>query len=181
MMNASQVWTPWDLGFDWGSNKKQITFEQRLEDLEAYKEEHGHINVKESEDKSLYGFCKHIRNARNHPGKSKTLINEERIASLDALGFKWSIERGGMSCIVGDVVAGLERQKKQMSNSKHQNEYSKEFSELNSEEFAASISLASGNLKTKTAANQSLDQMREDCASKQSSVEDSNKRKIAEV
>ena len=85
------------LGFEWNLNsdtkekhmKQRKSFEQRIEDLKAYKEEHGHVNVKRSENKSLYGFCFSIRYARINPEKSTTLINEERIASLDALGFDW--------------------------------------------------------------------------------------------
>ena len=76
------------LGFDWAVKEQAATksFEQRIEDLQAYKEKNGHANVKKSEDKSLYGFCQHMRQARNNPRKSKNmLIDEERIASLDAL------------------------------------------------------------------------------------------------
>ena len=43
-----------------GRNKKRgkyTTFKQRLADLKAYKEKHGHINVKADEDKALYQFC----------------------------------------------------------------------------------------------------------------------------
>ena len=84
------------LGFDWAVKEQAATksFEQRIEDLQAYKEKNGHANVKKSEDKSLYGFCQHMRQARNNPRKSKNmLIDEERIASLDALGFTWSAGR----------------------------------------------------------------------------------------
>ena len=81
------------LGFEWTPEAQRIEdlkrFAQRMDDLRAYKERHGHVNVKGSEDKSLYTFCQHMRHARNYPGKSNTLINEERIASLDALGFEW--------------------------------------------------------------------------------------------
>ena len=72
---------------------KDSPFEQRLEDLRAYKEKHGHVNVKESADKSLYTFCRDTRHARNNPEKSTTLINDARIASLNALGFEWSMNR----------------------------------------------------------------------------------------
>ena len=71
------------------NSDRKNSFEQRIEDLEAYKEKRGHVNVKQSEDKRLYNFCNHMRRARNNPEKSKTLINEKRIASLDALGFGW--------------------------------------------------------------------------------------------
>ena len=64
-------------------------FEQRMNDLREYKEKHGHVNVKKSDDRSLYDFCYNIRKARNNPGKSRMLISEERIESLDTLGFDW--------------------------------------------------------------------------------------------
>ena len=51
----------------------------------------GHVNVKRGEDKSLNQFCYDFRKARNNPGKTNTLINEKRIASLDALGFDWRL------------------------------------------------------------------------------------------
>ena len=43
---------------------KRKLFDQRVADLQAYKEKHGHANVKKSDDKSLYDFCKHMRRAR---------------------------------------------------------------------------------------------------------------------
>ena len=79
------------LGFDWSVREQgEKSFKQRMDDLQAYKEKHGHINVKQSEDKSLHQFCNHMRYARKHPEKSTTFINEERTVSLDALGFDWS-------------------------------------------------------------------------------------------
>ena len=81
------------VGFVWTVKEQAAkkSFEQRIADLKAYKEKHGHVNVKQSEDKSLYKFCNDMRRARNHPEKSTMLINEERIASLVHLGFNWSM------------------------------------------------------------------------------------------
>ena len=73
---------------------RRPSFAQRIEELRVYKEKNGHVNVKGNEDKSLYSFCSHVRRARNNPGKTNTLINNDRIASLDALGFDWSINSG---------------------------------------------------------------------------------------
>ena len=67
---------------------KPGAFAQRIEDLRAYKEEHGHVNVKAGEDKRLYNFCHQMRLACI--GKSSMHINDYRIASLDALGFDWN-------------------------------------------------------------------------------------------
>ena len=77
-----------------GDKKKRtrVSFQQRLDELKAYKDEHGHTNVKKSEDKSLNEFCNNIRYAHNHPDKSAMLMNEERIASLNALGFEWTVK-----------------------------------------------------------------------------------------
>ena len=70
------------------------SFEQRIEDLQSYKEKHGHTNVKEKEYRSLYLFCSNYRHARNNPGKDRVAvrIDEERIASLDAMGFVWNMK-----------------------------------------------------------------------------------------
>ena len=84
------------LGFDWSIQDQATkkTFAQRIEDLRAYKKKHGDIYVKEKKDRSLYDFCQKIRKARNNPEKSTTLINDDRIASLDALGFDWRTSKG---------------------------------------------------------------------------------------
>ena len=84
------------LGFDWtvadrGVVKETKSFEQRIEDLHAYKEHYGHVRVKVSNDRSLYYFCNEMRKARKNPEKSRMVLNDERIASLDALGFDWSV------------------------------------------------------------------------------------------
>ena len=84
------------LGFDWSVSERQAvkSFEQRIENLQAYKEKHGHVNVKEGEDKSLYNWLGDVRRARKHPEKSDRFITDDRIASLDALGFEWSLDGG---------------------------------------------------------------------------------------
>ena len=53
------------LGFEWAPQSKMIKpFEERVEELAAYKAKHGHPKVKKSEDKSLYEFCHTVREAR---------------------------------------------------------------------------------------------------------------------
>jgi len=78
------------LGFDWILKKgNQMPFERRIEQLKAYKEKHGHLNVTQNEDKKLAAFCHHIRFSRRNPEKRGTKLTDDRIASLDALGFDW--------------------------------------------------------------------------------------------
>ena len=79
-----------------GQKKKRnsrVSFNDRLEDLKAYKEKNGHLNVKEKDDdKSIYRWCRNIRSARRKPGKGTMKLTQERIAALDAIGFDWRSE-----------------------------------------------------------------------------------------
>ena len=70
-----------------GPNRKHIPFSERVAALKAYKKKHGHINVVQSDDASLRQWMKNIRH-RYAKGKGRTLT-EDRIASLNALGFDW--------------------------------------------------------------------------------------------
>ena len=70
-------------------SRKSVSFEQRIEELRVYKEKHGHINVKQKEDSSLYFFCNGIRRTRRE--KRVTRWNDTHIAKLDALGFNWAV------------------------------------------------------------------------------------------
>jgi hypothetical protein len=79
------------VGFDW-ETQEYVTksFEERLEDLNNYKAEHGHVNVRIAEDQSLGQFCANVRYTRRRPEKEGTRkLTEDRIAKLDALGFEW--------------------------------------------------------------------------------------------
>jgi hypothetical protein len=76
-----------------GQKKKrhmQVRFIHRLEDLKAYKEKHGHLNVSWKTDKSLYIWCKNIRSAQKGTGKMNSTA--DGIAALDAIGFDWKSE-----------------------------------------------------------------------------------------
>ncbi|KAL7538798.1 hypothetical protein ACHAXR_012392 [Thalassiosira sp. AJA248-18] len=108
------------IGFDWklddascvGNGKKQekITtkFSNRVADLKAYQEKHGHINVRIKDDKSLYYFCSNIRHARKHMGEYGVKLTNERISSLDAIGFDWKLDNvSGVGKKFSDQVADL--------------------------------------------------------------------------
>jgi len=76
-----------ELGFNWGNKKK--SFEERIEDLKAFKAKHGHVRVTLKQDKSLANFCDDIRCARRGTAKRR-VITEDRSKALDELGFKWA-------------------------------------------------------------------------------------------
>jgi len=72
--------------------KQKITiksFDERIEELKAYKAKHGHVRVTLKQDKSLGKFCATMRTARRGKGTGR-VINEDRIKALDELGFTWA-------------------------------------------------------------------------------------------
>ena len=78
-----------------GQKKKRnsrVSFNDSFEDLKAYKEKYGHVNVSRKTDKSLFNWCINIRSARNNPGEGKLKLPANRIAALDAIGFDWRSE-----------------------------------------------------------------------------------------
>jgi hypothetical protein len=53
------------IGFIWMSQEYVTrSFDERIEDLEEYKQMRGHVNVKIHEDNSLSQFCAQVRHAR---------------------------------------------------------------------------------------------------------------------
>jgi hypothetical protein len=79
------------MGFNWTSQEYVTrSFDERIEDLEEYKQMHGHLSVNRHEDNSLYQFCAHVRHSLKQPEKNGTIkLTGERISRLDAFGFEW--------------------------------------------------------------------------------------------
>jgi hypothetical protein len=79
------------IGFKWGKSARpsshDVNFLARVDELRAFKEKHGHLKVREVEDRSLYGFCSNMRRAWK--GKGTHRLDNGRIAALDAIGFEW--------------------------------------------------------------------------------------------
>jgi len=85
-----------ELGFQWNDLHQLTTgqvrsFEQRIDQLKAFKELHGHLRVTGTLDLKLASFCGRMREARRKPTSAGTIITEERIKALDELGFEWTI------------------------------------------------------------------------------------------
>ena len=78
-----------ELGFDWGDTTKASSVEERIEELKAFKEKHGHVHVTVKHDKSLALFCTNMRAARRGTNTG-TVLTEDRIKSLDEMGFEWA-------------------------------------------------------------------------------------------
>jgi hypothetical protein len=77
------------IGFNWTSQEYVTrSFDERIDDLEKYKQMHGHLSVKKHEDNSLYQFCADVRYSLKKKDCTRKLT-VERIARLDDLGFKW--------------------------------------------------------------------------------------------
>jgi len=80
-------------GFEW-NEKEQPTnmrlFEQRIDQLKAFKELHGHLRITDALDKNLASYCGRMRQARLKPNSGGLTITEEKIMALDELGFEWN-------------------------------------------------------------------------------------------
>ena len=90
------------MGFDFVRVQEKISFDDRVKDLQAFKEEHGHCNVTISKsDKyikyhSLGVWCSNIRQTYKKIKHEQTPPNTRKLSDaniqrLDALGFKWSL------------------------------------------------------------------------------------------
>ena len=85
------------IGFQWSVSKKTgdqsaDSWDQRLEDLRAFKEQHGHCFVPRvyPENQALAYWCERQRqDYRNITRGRPTKMSEERIAKLEQVGFQW--------------------------------------------------------------------------------------------
>ena len=76
------------------NNTKQVTWDQRLQDLKAYRQVHGHCNVPQrwKEDKGLGVWIKTQRsNYRRLKEGKPTSLSPDRIHALTTLGFEWEL------------------------------------------------------------------------------------------
>ena len=86
------------MGFQWDVNVI-ITFDERIDELRAFKVRFGHCNVTVSEsasnkpDLSLGRWCHQVRYARRLIEEGKPVdrnLCKAHIERLDALGFSWT-------------------------------------------------------------------------------------------
>jgi len=77
----------WNPGASTTAATRDDSFFTRVDELRAYKEEHGHLNVHRKDDEGLYDFCNTLRQARL--GKGNYRLDDGQIAALDAIGFDY--------------------------------------------------------------------------------------------
>ena len=86
-----------DIGFDW--KVKKISFEERLEELKAYKVKHGHCNVKNKpgDHKSLGRWCSMVKcsmkNIKNNKAPVVGGLSKENITRLEDIGLDWKVKQ----------------------------------------------------------------------------------------
>ena len=88
-----------DAGFKWSLRKVWSGFDDRLDDLMAFKDKYGHCDVSTlGEDASLGQWCSQLRlsykKIQNHQ-KPKIKLSDEQIQRLNDAGFKWSLRKVG--------------------------------------------------------------------------------------
>ncbi|GFH58514.1 hypothetical protein CTEN210_14990 [Chaetoceros tenuissimus] len=79
-----------EIGFQW---KVLATFEERLAELQRFKNKHGHCNVPKryEENKSLGYWCSTIRMMKSgsKPNDGVHKLTDDRITKLKEMGFRW--------------------------------------------------------------------------------------------
>jgi hypothetical protein len=89
-----------DAGFKWCLQKRELTsnktFDDRFNDLMAFKAKYGHCDVSaRGEDASLGQWCNKLRvsyKKKQHNQKPHTKLSDEQIQRLNDAGFKWCLE-----------------------------------------------------------------------------------------
>jgi hypothetical protein len=92
-LNESKINALEDIGFAWAKMKGDTLWEQKYEDLIAYKEVHGDCNVptKYKKDTSLGRWVSTQRKQyKERQQGNRSLMTDEREAKLQALGFRWN-------------------------------------------------------------------------------------------
>ena len=87
-----------DIGFIWNSNRSRNAFDDRLEDLKAYKDQHGHCNVKVyGEYQSLGQWCSKVRCTKRIMDKNEKtkecVLSDDQVKRLNDIGFPWNSDR----------------------------------------------------------------------------------------
>ena len=82
-----------DAGFKWSLQKAKSGFDERFNDLMAFKAKYGHCNVSfNGEDASLGQWCSELRGSykkMQNNQKPRTKLSDEQIQRLSDAGFKW--------------------------------------------------------------------------------------------
>ena len=89
-LTEEQVQKLSDIGFDFSAVNRDKSFDDRIKDLVAFKEEYGHCRVPQKINKSLQTWCAKVRKDYDLPLDERSILNEERIKQLEDLGFEWA-------------------------------------------------------------------------------------------
>lgn len=79
------------IGFTWTTEKLQIRWDQRLEQLRAYKELHGHCNVPSTAKGDYAGLGQWLASTRMK--KRKGHLSASKTQDLEDIGVEWSLKR----------------------------------------------------------------------------------------
>jgi hypothetical protein len=107
------------MGFQWSSlaHEDKISFDDRMKDLQAFKEEHGHCNVslsksdKNAKYKSLGRWCSQLRQSYRtikQGGSPHSKLSDDDIQRLERLGFEWSLRAYEERFFFNDRVKDLQ-------------------------------------------------------------------------
>lgn len=87
-----------EVGFIWSMGRSK-SFQERLAELQAYKERHGHCNIVKQDMQKLYAWTQSVRKAYGEMlvGKSPSIeLTDDMISELESIGFEWNLGRANL-------------------------------------------------------------------------------------
>ncbi len=85
-LSRDQIEILQDIGFEFTKDaSRKPAFNKRVNQLRAYKQQHGHLNVKDSQDRGLINYCYRLRKAMDSDSLSK-----DQIKTLQDIGFEFT-------------------------------------------------------------------------------------------
>ena len=91
-LNEDRVKKLSQLGFQF---RRSWTWEERLEDLQKFKQDHGHVRIprRYAANPSLGNWVSHVRQQyRDYQNGKPTILTIQKIQQLESLGFEWEIK-----------------------------------------------------------------------------------------
>mmetsp|Transcript_14354 Transcript_14354/g.34770 ORF Transcript_14354/g.34770 Transcript_14354/m.34770 type:complete len:742 (-) Transcript_14354:428-2653(-) len=75
------------IGFPWASDRVEVEWQMRFDELVQFQEKHGHLQVSRPENKSLNKWM--IYQRQRHKGNGFSELPQHQIQQLDKIGFSW--------------------------------------------------------------------------------------------
>eukprot|EP00026_Physarum_polycephalum_P005980 Phypoly_transcript_06019.p1 GENE.Phypoly_transcript_06019~~Phypoly_transcript_06019.p1 ORF type:complete len:513 (+),score=79.88 Phypoly_transcript_06019:139-1677(+) len=120
------------IGFTWKTEKQQIRWDQRLEQLRQYKELHNHCNVPSTARGEYSGLGQWLASTRMK--KRNGQLSEIKTQELEEIGVEWSLKRTAKVPSVNSQVANTDDYYDEDDSGSNNNDNDNEFDDEDAEQ-----------------------------------------------